>query len=175
MQSQLPLSPYVGLWSRVDGFTPELLVELLEARQVVRIVLQRNTVHLVTAEDARAFRPVLQEVVVRDLRRYGTLPDGLASVVQELASSPVSRASLRAELVARYPSVAPAALAHAARGLRPLVQVPPRGVWGSGGQVTYADLESWSGPPLPSSVGSCCATSPRTGRRRSRTCRPGAG
>jgi hypothetical protein len=30
----------------------------------------------------------------------------------------------------------------------PLVQVPPRGVWGAGGQAKYARLESWTGLEL---------------------------
>ena len=30
----------------------------------------------------------------------------------------------------------------------PLVQVPPRGVWGAGGQARYATIESWTGRAL---------------------------
>lgn len=34
-------------------------------------------------------------------------------------------------------------LAYGARGLIPLVQVPPRGVWGRGGPLTYATATRW--------------------------------
>ena len=30
----------------------------------------------------------------------------------------------------------------------PLVQVPPRGVWGAGGHAKYATIESWTGREL---------------------------
>ncbi|MGH3144615.1 MAG: winged helix DNA-binding domain-containing protein, partial [Rubrobacter sp.] len=40
------------------------------------------------------------------------------------------------------------ALAQAISYLVPLVQVPPRGIWGSGGQAILALAESWLGRPL---------------------------
>ena len=57
MQAQLPMNPYVGLWSRLDRFQPEPLATLLEERRVVRIVVMRATIHLVTADDCLLLRP----------------------------------------------------------------------------------------------------------------------
>jgi hypothetical protein len=150
MQSQQPQSAYVGLWSRVSGFDPEELSALLVDRRLVRIALQRNTVHLVTADDALSWRPAAQVIFDRDLKS-GAYSKGLrdvdlpsvASFVRELLVEPLPGPALRAALVAQFPGVDPASLAHAARGVRPLVQVPPRGLWGKGGQVTYADAEAW--------------------------------
>ena len=51
MQSQAPLAPYVGLWTRLQDFTPDELSALTEQREVVRPHLMRNTVHLVSARD----------------------------------------------------------------------------------------------------------------------------
>jgi hypothetical protein len=45
------LPPYFGLWTRLAGFRPGELAALLIDRKVVRIVLMRGTVHLVTADD----------------------------------------------------------------------------------------------------------------------------
>jgi hypothetical protein len=49
MQSQAPLAPYVGLWTRMHDFVPDELSTLTEQRRVVRLHPMRNTVHLVSA------------------------------------------------------------------------------------------------------------------------------
>jgi hypothetical protein len=41
-----------------------------------------------------------------------------------------------------------AALANAVRALLPLVQVPPRGIWGASGQAAHTTAESWLDSPL---------------------------
>ena len=68
LQAQSPLAPYVGLWTRLEGFQPGELVRLMTDREVVRIALMRNTVHLVTAEDCLMLRPLTQVIFDRDLR-----------------------------------------------------------------------------------------------------------
>src|ERR1700744_3541243 len=65
MQAQAPNAPYVGLWSRVDGFRPAELADALVHRQVVRTPLLRGTVHLVTAADAGAWYPLVKHVLAR--------------------------------------------------------------------------------------------------------------
>src|SRR3954466_10454044 len=59
LQAQEPLDPYTGLWCRIDAFDPRSLATAVEDRRVVRIALQRSTLHLVSAEDALALRPAL--------------------------------------------------------------------------------------------------------------------
>jgi hypothetical protein len=57
LQGQAPDAPYVGLWSRLEAFSPEPLSELVGDHEVVRLPLQRATVHLVTTHDAEQLRP----------------------------------------------------------------------------------------------------------------------
>ena len=70
MQAQVPHNPYTGLWSRLEGFRPESLSELLERREVVRVGVMRGTIHLVTADDCLLLRPLLQPVFEAQLRRH---------------------------------------------------------------------------------------------------------
>jgi hypothetical protein len=80
MQAQSPLAPYVGLWTRLEGFQPDELVQLMNDREVVRIALMRNTVHLVTAEDCVMLRPLTQVIFDRDLRVNSTFAPRLRGV-----------------------------------------------------------------------------------------------
>ena len=57
LQAQTPHSWYVGLWSRIAGFRPDVAVDLITGRELVRIALMRSTIHLVTAADAWRLRP----------------------------------------------------------------------------------------------------------------------
>src|SRR6476661_6806733 len=59
LQAQAPNPPYLALWNRLAGFAPEELSQLITDRRAVRIALMRARIHLVTADDCRALRPVL--------------------------------------------------------------------------------------------------------------------
>ncbi len=67
LQAQSPNPPYIGLWTRLEGFRPDELACLIEERRAVRIALMRNTVHLVTARDCLVLRPLTQPVLDRHL------------------------------------------------------------------------------------------------------------
>src|SRR5690242_3040192 len=60
MQAQVPSAPYIGLWTRLEGFVPEELAQVIKNRDAVRLALLRDTIHLVTARDCLALRPLLQ-------------------------------------------------------------------------------------------------------------------
>ena len=155
MQAQVPLNPYVGLWSRLERFDPDELGQLLLDRKAVRIVCMRGTLHLVTADDCLVLRRLAQPVLDRELANHRDhaprLRDlDLAPVLafaEPLLAEPHTGPQLRAALAARFPGLDAAAFAFACRNLLALVQVPPRGVWGRGAQVTLATAESWLDRP----------------------------
>ena len=137
LQAQAPLAPYVGLWTRLVGFRHEELKELITERAVLRAHLMRNTVHLVDAGDYLRFRPLYQPVLARHLAgNFGKNLIGvdlaeLAAVAADLlGQTPLTRVELGARLAPRWPDHDPASLTYAASHLLPLVQVPPRGLWG---------------------------------------------
>jgi hypothetical protein len=157
MQAQVPLAPYVGLWSRVEGFQPDHLAELLTSREAVRGSLMRATLHLVTARDYLRWRPVLESVSERGFVHGSPFGRALAGVDLEelmavarahLDKKPRARAELGPLLAERWPDHSPVDLAYGASYLLPLIQVPPRGVWGSAGSARFTIIESWLGRPM---------------------------
>jgi len=154
LQAQTPHTWYVGLWSRIEDCRAEDVGALLLDRRAVRIALMRSTVHFVSAADALALRPVVQPVLDRDLFRNHThgrwMRDLDTDAVVRYARTlpPLTPADLGARLLGRWPDNNAAALAYAARNLLPMVQTPPRGVWGRSGRTVHAPLEDWVGAPL---------------------------
>ncbi len=157
LQAQVPHNPYTALWSRLDPFDPEALSRLVSERALVRIVTLRGTLHLVTADDCLLLRPLVQPVLDGELSRHQTFAPQLAGVDLDavmavarplLDERPRTGPQLRALLAERFPDHDAAALAFACRNRLALVQVPPRGLWGRGGQVTTTTAEAWLGRPL---------------------------
>jgi Winged helix DNA-binding domain len=154
LQAQAPQPPYVGLWTRLERFDPTELADLIIHRRVVRIALQRGTIHAVSSRDALILRPLLQPLFDRWLRRLGPalggVPlDAVAAVARKLLEQePLTFAALGRRLGERWPDADPAALAQVARGALALVQTPPRGLWGRGGPARHTTIEAWLGEPL---------------------------
>ncbi|MFI7129753.1 winged helix DNA-binding domain-containing protein [Nonomuraea sp. NPDC050153] len=158
LQAQTPHTWYTGLWNRVEDFEPADAADLLLSRELVRIALQRGTIHLVTARDCLAIRPLLQPAIGRMTRSTfgkrleGVDLDELTAAGRELLEErPMTFAELGAKLAERWPSNDPHALGQGVRWLVPLVQVPPRGLWGRSGPVAHTSAESWLGfeaPPM---------------------------
>jgi hypothetical protein len=156
LQAQEVMPPYFGLWSRLDGFDPHELGQLLVERRAVRLWLMRGTIHLATVDDALWLKPLTQPVAERQHRggAYGRRMGGadvgeLVRVARELLDEePLGARELGRRLVDRGIGDDPEAMGNAVKAYVPVVQVTPRGVWGERGQARLATIESWTGREL---------------------------
>jgi hypothetical protein len=98
LQAQWAPAPHVGLWTRVTGFRRETLERALVRGQVVRAVLMRGTIHLVSRGDYALFgaavgsppwlRPeaaALAESLHEAIRAFGETPRTRAEIAAFLA------------------------------------------------------------------------------------------
>lgn len=151
LQAQEPHAPYVGLWSRLAGFAPSALSDLLVDRHVVRTHLMRHTVHLVASPDALAWRalhePMLRQRGKAVLAGRGTAvdPDELAAAVAPLFGEPRTVPDVARAVAGRWPDVDHRALCHLMLSALPLVQVPPRAVWGVTAPARTTTIAAWLG------------------------------
>ena len=157
LQAQEPRDPYVALWTRLEDFDPDELGGQVAGRQMVRGPLMRTTLHLVSARDCLTLAPLLRPVLERNYwtgSPFGRKVKGvdldavLAAGRALLDERPRTNAQLRALMAERWPDYDATSLAYAVHHLVPVVQVPPRGVWGQKGLPTWATTEHWLGRPL---------------------------
>jgi hypothetical protein len=154
IQAQEPPDPYTALWSRLEGFRPEDLSDLIESKRAVRAPsMLRTTIHLLTTRDWLALRPVVQVVQEQGFRgspfNRNLVGLDLDEVVAEgrriLDEKPRSGNELGKALAERWPDRDVSSLGYAVRSLLPTVQLPPRGLWRRSGRPVLATAEYWLG------------------------------
>jgi hypothetical protein len=160
MQAQMARPPFVGLWSRVDGFTRQDLLAPLRAKTIVRVTAMRATLHLMSSADYLTFRGTLHPMLTRSLRTIFKASldevdlDAVAATARQfLHDSPSTFAVLRDHLAARYPDLNPRLLGYAIRMLLPLVQVPGPDPFGFPAACGFAPADIWLGPRSTSRTG----------------------
>jgi len=153
LQAQAPLSPYVGLWSRLDAFDPGDLATLLLERRAVRTWVMRATIHLLTADDVLWLWPLTHPAVsgawrssqfARDVE--GERLDEVLELGRRLVEErPHTRAELAPMLAERFPGPPPDSLVYSVSYNLPVLQPTPRGVWGRTGPASLTSIEAWLG------------------------------
>jgi hypothetical protein len=145
LQAQEPVSPYIALWNRLDGFDPAELDAAFAGYRVVKATLLRITLHAVHAEDHPAFHaamePSLRAARLHDRRYTGsglTVADADALLPQllEYAGTPRTRDELEELLAARLGDHKPR-MWWALRTFAPLLHVPTGGPWSFGPRSSF--------------------------------------
>jgi hypothetical protein len=159
LQAQEPAPPFLGLWTRLEGFQREQLAAALHDRSVVRATLMRATLHLFAAADYTAFRPLLQPVMERALRALGDRAEGLdpervlPAARALLLDRPLGFSELRRLLQEQFPEVHDRALGYLVRTHLPLVMVPTDAPWGFPSVAQFTLADAWLGQ-APTGAGS---------------------
>jgi hypothetical protein len=156
LQAQLARPPFIGLWSRLEGFRRDELTGLLHRREVVRATMMRTTLHLVSARDYLALRPVIQPVLTRGMTsilkgRGADIDVGkVVSAAREhlAAAGPRTFEEIRAHLVAAGLPGDERAMGYVVRTQLPLVQVPDRSGWAFPPAAGFALADAWLGQPI---------------------------
>lgn len=138
MQAQEPRPPFVGLWTRLEGFAAEDLRSAIRDGRLVRGTLMRGTLHLAGAPDYKAFRPTLQPVLDAAMRGVlggrGSSDLDVGAVLEAgrelLRDGPLRFDDIRAALQKRFPDADDRSLGYAVRMGLPLVMEPSDDQWG---------------------------------------------
>lgn len=154
LQAQLPRPPFVGLWTRIEGFHRDALLAPVHARQLVRVTAMRGTLHLMTATDYLALRAPLAAMLAGGAAGVLGPRTGGFAVAQVLdatrdvlrAEGPLTFEALRDRLAARIPDADARAMGYTARMHLPLVQVPSAGApWGWDARAPFMLADAWLG------------------------------
>ena len=186
LQAQWPPSPYLGLWSRLDGFTPDKLVRAVARRTVVKATLMRTTLHLVSAADylsyAGIYRAESDPRAPASARQLQGEDADFAADGDRLAAFAAEKARSRPELLAllgrpklRIEERSPWLVWYGLSAHAGLVNGPSSSVWRSAHGRRHvracADLAGGGRPPpeTPPPRASSAATSPPSGRQHGPT------
>jgi hypothetical protein len=121
----------------------------------------RRTLHLLSARDCLALRPLHEEMLVK--RAYSTLRTRLPGVdLHELAAAgrpyfaeePRTLTEVGRLVQGRFAGATPRDLGDVLSSLVELVQVPPRGLWGRNGPARNTTIAAWLGrePEAPPGI-----------------------
>ena len=143
LQAQYAPSPYVRLWSMLDGFSHNDLTRALERRRVVQGTLMRSTIHLVSPRDywrfAAGVGPSRRRWWIKTWGRHEPAAN-VDFVERGLAGALAGRTWHRKEIEALLPEKSSTVWSGISA---PLVRVPPSGTWERRRADLFRLAEEW--------------------------------
>ena len=146
IQAQWPQSPYIGLWSRLEGFRKEQLTRALAQHRVVKTQLFRITLHITSARDYPYFFAVWGPAA-RD-RTPGVEQEKLEELSHRVRAVAMQRPVTQDE-VEELAGEEMGGFRWRTRTLTPLVHLPPGGTWSHYGRTQLRAMEAVLGCELP--------------------------
>lgn len=114
LQAQWPPSPYIGLWSRLEGFRRETLERAVLRGEVLKPTVMRGTLHLITARDYPLYYAALREMPTWFQPHH--LERALAVLAEMRALAPIAHGDIVARIEALgYENVDARRITHAVR------------------------------------------------------------
>ncbi len=156
LQAQVPLPPYLSLWTRLKGFKRDDLAALIADHSVIKTTFLRATLHVLTAEDYVRFRGTLQpaltagwSAIVRDRKADFDRDDLLKKARDYIAEKPRTFAQLSDWLTELMPDQDVGAMRYMVRTHLPMVQVPVNSGWSYPAKPEFTLAETWLNQPIP--------------------------
>jgi hypothetical protein len=152
LQAQDPRAPYIGLWTRLDGFDRAQLTRAIRRRHAVKATLMRATVHLTSARDYVLFLPAVLPMLREYWRRYESRRSdvgdrgALANRAVAFASAPRSASELGEHLGGELGW-------WRARLHAPFVHAPTGDDWAFGRRPAFVAAETWLRRPFGATEG----------------------
>jgi len=155
LQAQLPVAPYVGLWTRLCDFSREDLARGIEGRKIVKATMMRATLHLCTADDYLKFRTTLQpmlsgagDAIVKQRGGEFDSKKLLTEARRYIGGKPRTFAEISEWAVNLMPGHDVGALRYTVRTNLPLIQTPITTGWSYSPKPEFTLAESWIGQPI---------------------------
>jgi hypothetical protein len=144
LQAQYAPAPFIGLAARLEYDRADL-ERAIDAREVVKTTIMRQTLHLAAAEDYPAYAEFTRRTRLRTLRRTYPLLDEekLTRELTEWFAEPRTNLEIRRYMTRYDLPQDPNTPVLMARTLLPLVQLPPAGHYrdsGRGARFVLAEL-----------------------------------
>jgi hypothetical protein len=150
LQAQTSNAPYHALWTRLQGFTHAAMTKFILDKQLVRVATLRATLHLHSARDALAIRPLVQPVLERGWagaykKLFGAANKAKvkAAGIALLRAQPMTNGALAKALAPDFPQSDPHSLAQYLHASEVLVQTPPTRLWNAGHAPLLTRIEDY--------------------------------
>lgn len=136
LQAQWPPSPYIGLWSRVEGFRRATLERALVRGDVLKPTVMRGTLHLVTTRDYPLFYAALRDMPTWFQPQHLEHARGLLAEVRALA--PITQAEALAHVRSHgHEELDARRIVHALRRHAHLLHGPDSALWTTKPKALY--------------------------------------